>query len=92
MKTQFKYICFSPHPQNTKTGKWICANTKTGHPLGEVKWCANWRQFCFYPEPQCLFSAGCLLDIVTFIDGLKAAWVDARPERGTSRSNCRHVD
>lgn len=77
---RFKYISFVPHPVNTRTGKWLCTNNKTGHLLGEVKWCAPWRQFCFYPEPDCLFSAGCLQDVVTFIDSVKASWVDRKSD------------
>jgi len=78
LKTKFKYICFVPAVHNTPTGKWSCCNTKTGHELGEIKWCSAWRQFCFYPESDCLFSAGCLNDIVFFIDSLKAAWIDKK--------------
>lgn len=31
--------------------------------LGIIKWSAQWRQYAFYPEANCLFSEGCLQDI-----------------------------
>ena len=35
--------------------------------LGEIKWFGRWRQYCFYPSPNCVFNYGCLQDIQDFI-------------------------
>ena len=35
--------------------------------LGEVKWYANWRQYCFFPMEETIFSRGCMQDINLFI-------------------------
>jgi hypothetical protein len=41
--------------------------------LGNVKWMGRWRQYAFFPEPNCVFSEDCLYDISRFILRLKSA-------------------
>lgn len=41
--------------------------------LGLIKWNPAWRQYCFFPESDCIFSTGCMNDIIKFIDKLKLA-------------------
>lgn len=36
--------------------------------LGEVKWYAPWRRYCFYPDRETLFDRNCLCEVVEFID------------------------
>ena len=38
--------------------------------LGIIKWYPNWRQYSFFPEPETIFSKGCLADINSFIEHL----------------------
>ena len=38
--------------------------------LGEIRWYAPWRQYCFYPQDECVFSKGCMNDICDFINRL----------------------
>jgi len=39
----------------------------SGNPLlGQVKWYAPWRKYCFYPSPVCVFDTGCLQLIADF--------------------------
>lgn len=45
--------------------------TKHKDILGEIKWFAQWRQYCFFPEDDCVFSKGCMEDINGFMDLLK---------------------
>jgi len=45
--------------------------TKHKDILGEIKWFAQWRQYCFFPEDDCVFSKGCMEDINSFMDLLK---------------------
>ena len=35
--------------------------------LGRIKWFFRWRQYCFFPENDCVFSKGCMNDINDFI-------------------------
>ena len=38
--------------------------------LGVVKWYAPWRQYCFFPDRDTVFSPGCIADIIQFIKEL----------------------
>ncbi len=35
--------------------------------LGLIRWNGAWRQYCFYPEPNTLWSSGCLQGIEDFL-------------------------
>ena len=35
--------------------------------LGTIKWCPQWRQYCFFPESETIFSENCLREISNFI-------------------------
>jgi hypothetical protein len=39
----------------------------SGSYLGRIKWYANWRQYCFFPSEESVFSKGCMNDINDFI-------------------------
>jgi hypothetical protein len=54
-----------------KTTKWNVLNNKSEHLLGIVKWQNTWRQYCFFTEGDCIFSVGCMLDIIDFMKNLK---------------------
>lgn len=41
--------------------------------LGEINWYAPWRRYVFLPNANTLFDAGCLREIVAFLDRLMAA-------------------
>lgn len=34
--------------------------------LGTVKWYAPWRQYCFYPSEETVWSRSCLKEIIEF--------------------------
>ena len=34
--------------------------------LGVIQWNAPWRQYCFYPEPNCIWSTSCLDTVQDF--------------------------
>ena len=38
--------------------------------LGTLQWYGPWRQYCFFPEYDTVWSAGCLRDVQAFLDGL----------------------
>lgn len=74
MKTKYKYIQFDCESTTGKTDIWSISNNKNEY-LGEVKWYAPWRQYCYYPEydysVECTVLAGnCLIDIADFIKQL----------------------
>jgi hypothetical protein len=45
-----------------------------GDTLGVIKWYGPWRQYCFYPEPGCVFNSDCLRDIAGFCFKLMQEW------------------
>lgn len=38
--------------------------------LGTIKWYGPWRQYAFFPGPECLFEKTCLQDITDFLKTL----------------------
>lgn len=71
LKVSYEYIHFDDY-SNTgqKTGRWMCVNNHHGTWLGEVKWECGWRQYCFFPASDMMFSRGCMADICDFIKQL----------------------
>ena len=63
----YKYIYFGKVAENPKTSIWSCRNNKTDTELGKIAWCPAWRQYCYYPSCEAVYSAGCLDDIADFI-------------------------
>ena len=49
-----------------KTKRYVVFNKKASTVLAEIYWNGPWRQYCFYPEPQCVWSTSCLDTIVEF--------------------------
>jgi hypothetical protein len=53
------------------TGKTQVYDVRSGGVfLGQVRWYAPWRRYCFFPGSDKLFDAGCLAEITEFIKGL----------------------
>lgn len=67
----YKYIEFIKVEQKPKTSVWECLNKAVGIPLGTIAWYGPWRQYCFCPEAECVFSSGCLADIQHFMGWLR---------------------
>lgn len=72
METRYKYLIFveRENPKG-KTKIFECRNISTQTVLGIIKWYGAWRQYCYFPEVQAVYSAGCLDDISDFIKHLK---------------------
>ena len=70
---KYKYIRFDDYSvKGQKTKRFMCMNRNHGSLLGEVKWLAGWRQYCFFPQSSTVFSKGCMEDINDFIAKLMA--------------------
>lgn len=75
MDKVYKHIRFNEWaPDGRKTRAWTCLSNSNAAPLGTVKWFGRWRQYCFFPEDDCVFSVGCMEDINTFIRECMDAW------------------
>jgi hypothetical protein len=70
MKTEYKYLRFTQIGDTGKTTRWACMNHVSICNLGEIRWYGPWRQYCYYPPIESIFSAGCLQDIADFIKQL----------------------
>lgn len=68
-------------PQDKRTTEvYTVVNALRGITTGAIGWERRWRQYCFYPEDDTVFSAGCLGEVVTFLEGLQRSWRIARKE------------
>ena len=43
---------------------------RRGMLLGQIRWWPSWRQYCFFPHSNTVFSKGCLDDVSSFIEEL----------------------
>lgn len=64
--TNYKYIEFKLVEQKPKTLVYDILNSNSDDKIGTVKWYAQWRQYIFFPANNCIFSCGCLEDIIDF--------------------------
>lgn len=71
MKTEYQYLLFKEAPFKGKTKKFSCLTKNGGVELGIIKWYPGWRQYCYFPIVQAVYSKGCLSDIKDFINQLK---------------------
>ena len=69
MKPIMKYEYFDVYLyiEKPKTNIYILVS-RHGDTLGEIRWWGSWRQYCFFPAEETVFSRGCLKDIQDFIE------------------------
>jgi len=73
MKTEYRYIHFvEVSGAGSAIKRFSVRNNKSREQLGLVRWYGQWRRYCFFPEPCCVFNADCLSDIREFMAQLKA--------------------
>ncbi len=56
-----------------KTDLYTVTNNHSGGVLGRIKWHGPWRRYVFLPADHTLYSPGCLMDIMEFLDGIYKA-------------------
>ncbi len=78
LKTKFKHIHFKKAKDTRKTSIWGCYNNTSLTLLGGIQWYSSWRQYCFFPSNETVFSGGCLEDITTFMKELRAFELEER--------------
>lgn len=66
-----KYMTFKLMELKAKTDVWHVLNNRSGGLLGIIQWYGPWRQYCLFPEPDCVFNNTCLADITAFMLELK---------------------
>ena len=71
---KYKYIKFVEVPLVTyKTLFFSCRNNRTNNELGFVEWHEPWKQYCYFPNTEAVYSAECLNDISAFLKEIKDA-------------------
>jgi len=75
-----KYVEFELVATKSKTNVYSVLSRSSGDFLGEIKWYGPWRQYCFFPAQQTVWSKGCLAEVNSFIQKL----MDKRKKRGVS--------
>ena len=58
LKIEYEYIYFEFEEQKPKTTVWSCKNKNSGDLVGEIRWYSYWRQYCFLPWTNTIFSKG----------------------------------
>lgn len=64
------FLQFHDHgpSKSGKTRVWGIWSGQPGGYIGEVRWHAHWRRYAFFPNDGTLWDAGCLREVVAFID------------------------
>lgn len=63
-----KYIYFEVIEEKPKTKVWAIFDKTCLSQQGIIKWYGSWRQYCFFPEVETVWSTGCLQDVIDFIE------------------------
>lgn len=71
MKSYIEYRLTGTKP---KTNVYTIFSKSLGDRLGEIKWYAPWRQYCFFPDEGTVWSKGCLNEVNVFIKQFMDAW------------------
>ncbi len=61
-------------PKGRKTAIYEVRENTSNRPLGQIKWYAPWRGFCWYPACGTVFDSGCLGQIITWIRALNTQY------------------
>lgn len=85
VKTKYQFINFAQKKNTVRSNVWSCINNKSGDELGEIQWYPLWRQWCYFPTVQAVYSAGCLADIQSFIGGLANTAMQPTPSASPRR-------
>lgn len=65
-------------PAGRITPIFFIAEKRTLGELGEIKWHAPWRAFCFFPEGGCVFDSGCVEKILEWVKTANEQYKRAR--------------
>ena len=73
MITKYKHIHFTKEPDMIRGNRslWVCRNNNTKHILGYCTYHEPWKRYVFEGETDCIFDAGCLRDIIAFMQQLR---------------------
>ena len=70
LTNDYKYITMIHAESKPKTEVFAVMTKDQEVTLGVIKWYAPWRQYCFLPDDNTIYSKGCMNDINDFIGKL----------------------
>ena len=70
-KTRYFTVEEEPLLPGRKTHEYDVVNNSSQRSLGRIAWYGGWRQFCFFPCADTVWSDGCLVDILRVVRQLK---------------------
>lgn len=70
LHNDYKYITMILAERKPKTEVYAVMTKDQEVTLGIIKWYAPWRQYCFIPDDNTIYSKGCIADINDFITRL----------------------
>ncbi len=76
----YEYIRITalPAKPRRKTRVYEVGSLSSDTCLGVIKWHGAWRQYCFFPAAETLWSRGCLADVIDFLERLKTERAEVR--------------
>ena len=70
---EYQFLYFVERDSKPKTKVFEVRNKMFNTFLGEIKWYAPWRKYCYFsPQSEFVYDAGCLADIADFLNDLMA--------------------
>jgi hypothetical protein len=64
------WVKFDHIASKTKTNVYNVLSKDGSLCLGQVKWLAQWRCYCFFPGANTVFDTKCVKEIIDFIESL----------------------
>lgn len=80
-KSMKEYLYFKLVGHKPRTDVYEVRAKSDDFILGTIKWYAPWRQYCFFPTEDKVFSKGCLNQVNEFIDKLMEERKTIKPHR-----------
>lgn len=73
-----KYIDYTLVEEKPKTDVYIVYAKSSLDTLGMIKWYAPWRQYCFFPADETIWSKNCLNEVNALIEKFMEEWKTRR--------------
>lgn len=73
-----------------KTHAYIIVNRRSGAAIGTIKWQGAWRQFCFLPFSNTMWSCGCLSDVNEAIRKIRTMYKEGKKIKSISLRGDNH--
>ena len=70
LEKEYEYFHTMWYESKPKTAVFLILTNSRHEVLGFVKWYAPWRQYCFFPDKDTIYSRGCMREINEFINFL----------------------